>query len=486
MMKCSKFAVFLFVALIAPNARGSEATAQPTAKAAERADQLKAAVKSFALELHFQGDQAKNYDSLVLSVPVRRYLLPRNLRVADISEEQAKKIIDYLATEGFLDQAHEGMQNLPPTPKPDSYSLVVRANGQGKFIVMEETFGWGKPMLTRLDGLRKVLDGDAAKEMDVLLGKLSEQRKAATKTDADPKAGSAGPPAARPVADERDPSGFVWANETSKTSAKAPLIRLPDDDKAVLTLELPADPKAQLWFRFGFGLSGNSPLRFITDSFSFKDGVAELAYHRISRYPGPPPTPIYFSQGFALGRPAPGQYVLRVIESGKVEMERKWAVVEKGRATSQPASRPLDHRTIASNGGTLAVVDGQPRLVKTPSAWNEWTLRETGKGWTVQGRLSGEKPEARYLSVDKDGKVTLDSELGDGAYWKLTRKGDRMTSFDATLQASGGKFDGGHLEIADKQEQIEKGKFKNEPDRVNVPEKPSPRANLHIFIDGRE
>ena len=89
------------------------------------------------------------------------------------------------------------MQNLPPTPKPtDSYSLVVRANDQGKFIVLEETLGWGKPMLTRLDGLRKVLDGDAAKEMDVLLGKLSEQRKAATKTDADPKAGTADPPTA--------------------------------------------------------------------------------------------------------------------------------------------------------------------------------------------------------------------------------------------------------------------------------------------------
>ncbi len=198
MMKCSKFAVFLFVALIAcTNARGSEAAAQPTAKAAERAAQIKAAVKSFALELHFQGDQATNYDSLVLSVPVRRYLLPRNLRVADISEKQATKIIDYLATEGFLDQAHEGMQNLPSPPKPDnSYSLVVRANDQGKFIVLEETLGWGTPMLARLDGLRKVLDGDAAKEMDVLLGKLSEQRKATTKTDANPNAGTAEPPTA--------------------------------------------------------------------------------------------------------------------------------------------------------------------------------------------------------------------------------------------------------------------------------------------------
>lgn len=52
--------------------------------------------------------------------------------------------------------------------------------------------------------------------------------------------------------------------------------------------------------------------------------------------------------------------------------------------------RPLDYRTIALNGdkgGMLAVVDGQPRLVNSRSAWNEWTLRETDKGWTIQ-RLS--------------------------------------------------------------------------------------------------
>ncbi len=152
-------------------------------------------------------------------------------------------------------------------------------------------------------------------------------------------------------------------------------------------------------------------------------------------------------------------------------------------ALAQPP-RPLDYRTIAFNGGTLAVVDGQPRSVNSPSAWNEWTLRETDKGWTIQGRLSGEKPEARYLSVDKQGIVTLESELSEGAYWKLTRKGDRMTSFDATLQASGGKFDGWYLEIADKQEQIEKGKFKYESYRVMLSEKPGPRTNLHIFIDG--
>jgi large subunit ribosomal protein L7/L12 len=150
--------------------------------------------------------------------------------------------------------------------------------------------------------------------------------------------------------------------------------------------------------------------------------------------------------------------------------------------------RPLDFRTIALNGdkgGMLAVVDGQPRLVNSRSAWNEWALRETDKGWTIRGQSSGEKPEAQFLGVDKEGKVILLAELGEGAYWKLTRKGDKTThSFDATLQASGGKFDGWYLGFSDKQERIEKGRFKYEAYRGTLSEKPGPRTHLYIFVDG--
>ncbi len=131
----------------------------------------------------------------------------------------------------------------------------------------------------------------------------------------------------------------------------------------------------------------------------------------------------------------------------------------------------------------LAVVDGQPRLVNSRTAWTEWTLRETDKGWTIQGRLSEEKPEPRFLNVDAKGKVTLVSELGDGAYWKLTRIGTGH-SFDATIQASGGKFDGRYLGFSDEQERIVKGRFKHEACRVTLSEKPGPRTNLYIFIDG--
>jgi hypothetical protein len=154
--------------------------------------------------------------------------------------------------------------------------------------------------------------------------------------------------------------------------------------------------------------------------------------------------------------------------------------------TSAQPPRPLEFRTISLNGdkgGTLAVVDGRPRLVNSTNAWTEWTLRETDKGWTIQGRLSEEKPEPRCLSVDAKGKVTLVAELGDGAYWKLTRKGTGH-SFDATIQASGGRFDGWYLGFSDIQERIEEGNRKYESYRVKLSEKPGPRTNLCIFIDG--
>ena len=98
--------------------------------------------------------------------------------------------------------------------------------------------------------------------------------------------------------------------------------------------------------------------------------------------------------------------------------------------------------------------------------------------------MSKEKNEPHYLGVDQDGKVTLVLEPGDGAYWKLTRKGERMTSFDATIQMSGGRFDARYLGFSDKQEQIEMGKTRYKSYRPELSEKPGPRANLKIFIDG--
>ena len=84
-----------------------------------------------------------------------------------------------------------------------------------------------------------------------------------------------------------------------------------------------------------------------------------------------------------------------------------------------------------------------------------------------------------------EGKVTLVARAGRrGLLDANPQGGDRMTSFDATLQASGGKFDGWYLGFSDKQEEVEKGKFKYKAYLPQLFEKPGPRTSLHIFIDG--
>ncbi len=75
-------------------------------------------------------------------------------------------------------------------------------------------------------------------------------------------------------------------------------------------------------------------------------------------------------------------------------------------------------------------------------------------------------------------------QLGDGAYWKLTRTDDRINSFDAKIQASGEKSDGWYLGFSDQAEQVEEGTVKCQSYRAILAEKPGPRTNLHIFIDG--
>lgn len=151
-------------------------------------------------------------------------------------------------------------------------------------------------------------------------------------------------------------------------------------------------------------------------------------------------------------------------------------------------ARPLQYRTIAvrdDKGGTLAVVNREVRLVGVLSAWTEWTLHETPKGWTIQVQPSAEAtPQSRYLSVDEEGSVVLVAKPRDGAYWKLTPNANRLFSFDTTIQATAGKFKDWYLSFAEQAEEIEKGQSKHKSYRVKLLEKPGPRTELNIFIDG--
>ena len=140
---------------------------------------LKENVKTFVLNLRYHGEQRKPFYQLTLSVPQRR----ADVKAAPFSpfvvigEKQALKIIDHLLASGFLGRARiwspYRKAKAVPMPKGPTYVLTVSAGGW----VFRDDFGWGPPMLVRLDALRAVLDGDAAVKMDLLLGRLSGLRK---------------------------------------------------------------------------------------------------------------------------------------------------------------------------------------------------------------------------------------------------------------------------------------------------------------------
>ena len=143
---------------------------QPSSRGVTRAKSMKQAVRHFGLHLNFKGDSDKPYYSLVLSVdgggpPADHYYQAR------ITAGQAEKIIDHLLADGFFDRAVE-VESFRVRKKP-TYTLSVHIDDNGD----TDDLGWGLPMLKRLDGLRKLMDGDAAKKMDLLLGRLAGHRK---------------------------------------------------------------------------------------------------------------------------------------------------------------------------------------------------------------------------------------------------------------------------------------------------------------------
>jgi hypothetical protein len=139
-----------------------------------RAGKLRAGVKDFHLQVEYNGQEDKPFYRLVLSVPEVGYDRSNPFyRLVQIREAQAASLIDHLAADGFLDMADDLRVEVqrPPYTMP-GYTLTVTAEE----MALRQDLGWGLPMLRRLDGLRQVLEGDAAKEMDLLLGRLSGLR----------------------------------------------------------------------------------------------------------------------------------------------------------------------------------------------------------------------------------------------------------------------------------------------------------------------
>jgi hypothetical protein len=88
---------------------------------------------------------------------------------ARIDEDQAAKIIGHLLADGFFDRARNVHgHRMEPTRFP---AVVLQASGPDEVRLLKE-MSPGGTTLKRLEGLRAVLDGDAAEAMDRLLAQL--------------------------------------------------------------------------------------------------------------------------------------------------------------------------------------------------------------------------------------------------------------------------------------------------------------------------
>jgi hypothetical protein len=151
-----------------------EVEAKLTTKAAQRAEALKEDLQSFQLQLHYHGPQDKPYYNLTLSVlPVPQLATSRFNQIIQIKKDQAAKIIDFLAENGFLDQATDPRVDGTRSPTAPGYNLRVTA----KEVVWHAELGWNLAMLKRLDGFHAVLDGEAKQAMGLLIGRLSGHRR---------------------------------------------------------------------------------------------------------------------------------------------------------------------------------------------------------------------------------------------------------------------------------------------------------------------
>jgi hypothetical protein len=166
-----RFVAALLVLLVASSGH-AEQPKEPTPVARERAEALKADLPRLQVWLRYHGEQDKPYYNLTLTTAEVRDGAPFHLR-ARLTDAQAIKLIDHLALEGFLDEASDESKKDVVPPKGPLYALKV-IGGDKEWT---EYIRFEMGMLTRFDDLRKHMDGEPARCLDVLLGRLSGHRR---------------------------------------------------------------------------------------------------------------------------------------------------------------------------------------------------------------------------------------------------------------------------------------------------------------------
>lgn len=145
---------------------------------------MKKNAKSFRLDLNYYGEQRKPFYRLTLSVEM---IAPPEesffQKYQQITERQAQSIIDQLAVDGFLKRAVETSKlDHLKIPNP-SYLVRMRA---GEMDLTESLAVWDLSTFQRFDRLHGILNGEAAKSMNFLLGRLGGIR-GALERDAEAK-----------------------------------------------------------------------------------------------------------------------------------------------------------------------------------------------------------------------------------------------------------------------------------------------------------
>jgi len=156
------------------------------ATTAARLKALQDNLDRFSFYLSYFGEEEKPFYRLLLQVPpLALSKMPSLYAQAQLQPDEARALIDHLARIGELTSATDctGQAVKDRAPRP-GYTLTMRAG----FHICEHPLGWDLAMIRRLDAIRAVLHGDAARAMDTLLGRLTGLRAAWGGTRATPPA----------------------------------------------------------------------------------------------------------------------------------------------------------------------------------------------------------------------------------------------------------------------------------------------------------
>ena len=138
-----------------------------------------------------RGSRTREPKFLSLTLHVREYRVsPRpSHSYCQITPELAGRILGVLERDDFFRASEQHAKFFANDGSPSGfyYRLELGYGNLEKYWRHREILFWDLAMLKRLDSIRKVLDGEAAKQMDALLERLAPLRQEWTKAAADPE-----------------------------------------------------------------------------------------------------------------------------------------------------------------------------------------------------------------------------------------------------------------------------------------------------------